>query len=178
MSTATNTDSASSGADAANISYTFARYDINKKCTHCMRKGYSMENCLYKKEEDEEKQLMLSPCEQCFTMGHIKKRCPLIPDSPRTKSRKYQEYTDREDYHGASEYLQDQLNNVAVADKDTILYHGQTCGKTYHEAECFQCITGIESHPDCFDVCCFFNRYFQFFFTVDHVQLVIVVAHT
>ena len=110
MSTATNTDSDSSGADAANISYTFARYDINKKCTHCMRKGYSMENCLYKKEEDEEKQLMLSPCEQCFTMGHIKKRCPLIPDSPRTKSRKYQEYTDREDYHGASEYLQDQLN--------------------------------------------------------------------
>ena len=32
----------------------------------------------------------------------------LLPDSPRTKSRKYQEYVDKEDYHGASEYLQDQ----------------------------------------------------------------------
>ena len=34
----------------------------------------------------------------------------LLPDSPRTKSRKYQEYTDKEDYQGAAEYLQDQLN--------------------------------------------------------------------
>jgi hypothetical protein len=53
-------------------------------------------------------------------MGHIKKRCPLIPDSPTTKTKKYNLYIHggvyqgiryyEEDYQGAAEYLQDQLN--------------------------------------------------------------------
>ena len=104
MSTTNNTFADNTFAD--NI----VRYDLHKRCTHCMRRGYLIENCAYKKEEDEEKILLLSPCEHCSTMGHIKRKCPLIPDSPRTKSRKYQEYTDKEDYQGAAEYLQDQLN--------------------------------------------------------------------
>jgi hypothetical protein len=95
-------------------------YDYHKKCTHCGKRGFDIENCAYKKAEDEEKVLLLSPCEQCYKMGHIKKRCPLIPDSPTTKTIKYNLYIHggvyqgkryyEEDYQGANEYLQDQLN--------------------------------------------------------------------
>lgn len=86
---------------------TFVRYNSDKICT-------------YKKEEDKEKQLLLSSCDLCLKIGHIKKKCPLLPDSPRTKSIKYDLYISGgdyqgmhyygEDYQGASEYLQDQLN--------------------------------------------------------------------
>ena len=96
------------------------QYDYYKKCTHCGRRGFDIENCAYKKAEDEEKVLLLSPCEQCQKTGHIKKRCPLVPDSPRTKSIKYELYITGgdyqgkhyygEDYQGAAEYLQDQMN--------------------------------------------------------------------
>jgi hypothetical protein len=95
-------------------------YDYHKKCTHCGKRGFDIENCAYKKAEDDEKVLLLSPCEQCHKMGHIKKRCPLIPDSPTTKTKKYNLYIHggvyqgiryyEEDYQGAAEYLQDQLN--------------------------------------------------------------------
>ena len=101
--------------NTANTVYTdTVQYDYYKRCTHCRRKGFEIENCAYKKEEEEEKVLLLSPCEQCHKMGHIKKKCDLIPDSPRTKYRKYQSFIAEEDYQGGAEYLQEQYNKKLV----------------------------------------------------------------
>ena len=111
----------SSNTITDNTTDTIVRFDLHKKCTHCMRPGYLIENCAYKKaEDDEEKKLLLNSCQLCLTRDHDKKKCPLLPDSPCTKSRKYNLYIKGGDYQGkhyyggdhqgGSEYLQEQLN--------------------------------------------------------------------
>jgi len=90
--------------------------DNTKTCDHCNNKGHIIENC-YKLEC--EKQAM-QQCEQCKEYGHVKSKCPKTPDSPRTKSIKYDLYINGGiyqgkkhyggDYQGGAEYLSEQIN--------------------------------------------------------------------
>ena len=64
-------------------------------------------------------------CDHCKKVGHKKAACPLTPDSPRTKSIKYNLYDTggfyqgkkyfKEDYQGQAEYLQDQIFKKEVS---------------------------------------------------------------
>jgi len=64
-------------------------------------------------------------CQQCKKIGHEKSACPLTPDSPRTKSIKYNLYATggfyqgkkyfKDDYQGQAEYLQDQIFKKEVS---------------------------------------------------------------
>lgn len=97
-------------------------HDNTKTCDHCNHRGHSIENCykLYCEEQNAQQILNNTHCEQCKEHGHVKAMCHLIPDSPTTKTRKYNLYIHGGDYQGrhyyggdfqgAAEYLQDEQN--------------------------------------------------------------------
>lgn len=96
--------------------------DNTKICDHCNNKGHAIENCYKLECEKQEAQQILNDtqCEQCKEFGHAKATCPLIPDSPTTKTRKYNLYIHGGvyqgkkhyggDHQGGAEYLSDQQN--------------------------------------------------------------------
>jgi hypothetical protein len=87
-------------------------HDCTKRCVHCSHQGHTIENCykLYCEEQNAQQILNDTLCEQCKEHGHVKAMCPNTPDSPTTMGRKYNLYIHDEDFQGATEYIQDELN--------------------------------------------------------------------
>lgn len=48
--------------------------------------------------------------------------------------------------------LEDQADDVAVANEELVLDHAERRGKGDHEADSFECITSVEGHPNGVDV--------------------------